>query len=416
MKNLLKNIMHQRISKIRTIGALLMCAVTLPFITLSQHSNPAPVDLLTAGNFRALAGTAVSNGATSTITGNAGGTTVTNNGVITGSIFTAGGIVTTALTDLATVIADVSVRPADEALGVELGGLTLSRGIYSSGTFGINGTLTLNGTASDIFIFKASTTLITGATCNVALTGGAVWSNVFWQLGSSATIDGTFKGVILANTAITQNTGSIEGKVLARDAGVTLTGTSTLPVELISFTATAQRAGTQLYWATATEINNYGFEIQRSAAGEQEDWKRVGFVEGNGTSNAQKNYSYTDNTLSSGTYTYRLKQIDRDGKFEYSQSVEVSIGQSVKGYELMQNYPNPFNPSTVISYQLPALSQTSLMIFDAVGREVAVLVNEVKEAGFYSVQFNATHLASGIYFARLTSSGKTQMMKLMLMK
>ncbi|MFA6467650.1 MAG: ice-binding family protein [Bacteroidota bacterium] len=423
MKYSLKNNLQQRIVNMRTIGTLLVCALTLPLITFSQHTNPAPVDLLTAGNFRALAGTALTNGAASTITGDAGGTSVTNNGVITGSIYTAGGVVTTALADLATVIADVSVRSADEALGVELGGLTLGRGIYSSGTFGINGTLTLNGSASDIFIFQASTTLITGVTCNVLLTGGAVWSNVFWQLGSSATIDGTFKGVILANTAITQNTGTIEGRTLARDAGVTLTGTSTLPVELSTFTATAHRAGSLLQWSTATEVNNYGFEIERTDVSRQSSvisWNKLGFVEGSGTTNAPKQYSFSDESLLEGKYSYRLKQIDRDGKFEYSQAVEVTITGAPKEYALMNNFPNPFNPSTMIHYSLANTAKVSLKVYNVIGEEVADLVNSSQEAGNYSVPFTASSgsgiLTSGVYFYRLQSGAFVETKKMLLMK
>ncbi|MEI7905924.1 MAG: T9SS type A sorting domain-containing protein, partial [Bacteroidota bacterium] len=113
---------------------------------------------------------------------------------------------------------------------------------------------------------------------------------------------------------------------------------------------------------------------------------------------------------------YRLKQIDRDGKFEYSQTVEVTAATAPKEFGLEQNYPNPFNPTTVISYQLSANGFTSLKIYDAIGREVATLVNEVKEAGYYSAQFDGARLSSGIYFARLSLSGKTQIRKLMLMK
>ncbi|MEW5798840.1 MAG: T9SS type A sorting domain-containing protein, partial [Bacteroidota bacterium] len=143
---------------------------------------------------------------------------------------------------------------------------------------------------------------------------------------------------------------------------------------------------------------------------------KAGFVEGNGTTNAPKEYSFTDSKLNAGKYSYRLKQIDRDGKFEYSQSVEVTIANVPKEFALEQNYPNPFNPSTMINYQLPMTNHVTLKVYDAIGREVATLVNEVKEAGSYTVQFDGTKLSSGIYFARLQSGEKSQVKKLMLMK
>ncbi len=197
-----------------------------------------------------------------------------------------------------------------------------------------------------------------------------------------------------------------------------------LPVELSSFTSSVEKNGVTLNWKTATETNNYGFEVERatkngtlSSGAETRDdkWTKIGFVEGSGTTNAPKSYSFTDKSAS-GKTSYRLKQIDRDGKFEYSQSVEVTASSTPKEFGLEQNYPNPFNPTTAISYQLSANSFTTLIIYDAIGREVATLVNEVKEAGTYSTQFDGAKLSSGVYFAKLTSSGKTQMKKLLLLK
>jgi hypothetical protein len=144
-------------------------------------------------------------------------------------------------------------------------------------------------------------------------------------------------------------------------------------------------------------------------------WSKIGFVEGNGTTNAPKSYSFTDKSAN-GKTSYRLKQIDRDGKFEYSQTVEMMVVNTPKSFALEQNYPNPFNPTTAIGYQLSANSFTTLKVYDAIGREVATLVNEVKDAGYYSAQFDGAKLSSGIYFAKLTSSGKTQIRKLVLMK
>jgi hypothetical protein len=379
----------------------------------------ATINLLTASNFRVLAGTTVTIGTGNTVTGDVGvspGTSVTNNGTVTGATHLDDASAIQAQSDLLTAYNDAAGRTTDETVGSELGGTILGRGVYTSasGTFAITGNLTLNGSASDIFIFKMSTTLTTAISSSVILTGGVLVSNIFWQVGSSATIDGDFKGNILALTAITQNSGAtIEGRVLARNSFATLSGTTVLPVELTAFSATTHLSQSNLHWSTATEVNNFGFEVQRKA---NDNWSKAGFVEGAGTTNALKEYSFTDYNLSSGNYSYRLKQIDRDGKFSYSQSVEVAIGQSVKEFALTQNYPNPFNPTTVINYQLAANSTVSIKVYDAIGREIAILVNEVKEAGNHSVQFNASHLSSGIYFYTIKAGNFTATKKLTLMK
>ncbi len=197
-----------------------------------------------------------------------------------------------------------------------------------------------------------------------------------------------------------------------------------LPVELTAFTISAIDNGATLAWKTETEVNNYGFEIEKSriqdtevrSQKKAETWDNVGFVEGNGTTNAPKEYSFTDKNITTGKYSYRLKQIDLDGKFAYSQTVEVEIGSLPNEFALMQNYPNPFNPTTMISYQIPVNSNVSLKVYDAIGREVATLVNEVKEAGYYSATFDAAGLSSGIYFAKLQSGETVRLKKMIMLK
>jgi hypothetical protein len=192
---------------------------------------------------------------------------------------------------------------------------------------------------------------------------------------------------------------------------------SALPVELASFTAQTYSSRVELVWKTATEVNNYGFEIERRAPGGAHlAWIKTGFVEGNGTTNSPKNYSYTDNNLKTGKYVYRLKQIDRDGKFKYSQEVEFAVGDVPSEFKLMQNYPNPFNPSTRIEFIVPENGRATLKIYDVVGRELETLVSEQKKPGSYSVQWDASNHSSGMYFARLSSGGKSQVKKLMLQK
>jgi hypothetical protein len=224
----------------------------------------------------------------------------------------------------------------------------------------------------------------------------------------------------MADSNITQNSGAsiINGRLLARKGYVTVNGTSVLPVELAAFTATANRMNADLRWSTATEVNNYGFEIERRQTA---TWNKVGFVSGAGTSNSPRDYSYTDNNLSSGRYTYRLKQIDNNGEFSYHGSVEIVIGSAPQEFALLQNYPNPFNPSTVISFQLPVNSQVTLKVYDVLGKEVATLVNEEMKAGSYTVPFSASNgntstLASGVYIYRLNAGSFVSTKKLVLMK
>ena len=238
---------------------------------------------------------------------------------------------------------------------------------------------------------------------------------------SNITIDARAAITIETGADISAYAKTVNGML---SGGGTWNGSFPLPVELFSFTAFADKNGVTLSWKTATEVNNYGFEIERAmenrtlssrAETRDDNWSKIGFVEGNGTTNAPKSYSFVDKSAS-GKKSYRLKQIDRDGKFEYSQTVEVTALIAPKEFALEQNYPNPFNPTTAISYQLSVNGFTTLKIYDAIGREVATLVNEVKEAGYYSAQFDGAKLSSGIYFAKLTSDRKMQMRKLLLMK
>lgn len=188
-----------------------------------------------------------------------------------------------------------------------------------------------------------------------------------------------------------------------------------LPVELSSFTSTVSGSTVQLYWSTANEINNSGFDIERSEAGVQE-WSKVGFVSGHGTVQETKQYTYTDNHLNSGIYQYRLRQIDYNGHYEYfNLSNEIVIGTPMT-YHLSQNYPNPFNPSTTIGYNLKETGMVNITVFDLTGREIATLVNETKTAGYYTVDFNASSLSSGTYFYRIHAGDFTAIRKMTLVK
>jgi len=190
--------------------------------------------------------------------------------------------------------------------------------------------------------------------------------------------------------------------------------TDVVPVELVSFTASVVANVVTLSWSTATELNNRGFEIEKSS--EKTIWRTIGFREGKGTTSEPQQYSYSDLLLDKAPLKlyYRLKQLDFNGSFEYSGIVEVEIAPSE--FSLAQNYPNPFNPITAISYQLPMNTFVTLKVYDVLGNEVATLVNEEKSAGSYEVEFNATELGSGVYFYTLKADEFLSTKKMILMK
>jgi hypothetical protein len=187
---------------------------------------------------------------------------------------------------------------------------------------------------------------------------------------------------------------------------------SPLPVELTSFTALAASNSVELKWNTATEINNSGFAIERSS--NNSSFSTIAFVKGHGTAMQANAYSYVDKNVSGKLY-YRLKQVDFDGSFTYSKTVEVSSLSPVQ-FSLSQNYPNPFNPSTTISYSLPQDNFVSLKVYNVLGNEVATLVNEQITAGAHKVNFNASNLSSGVYYYTIRTGNFTSTKKLMLLK
>jgi hypothetical protein len=199
--------------------------------------------------------------------------------------------------------------------------------------------------------------------------------------------------------------------------------TPILPVELTSFTSNVFNGKVNLSWITATELNNNGFQIERTLASEV-SWSSVGFVKGAGNSSNTIHYSFTDNSVNSGKYNYRLKQIDYDGKYKYSDLVNADV--NVPGtFSLSQNYPNPFNPSTKIDYTLPVDSRVKVEIYNIAGQKIADVVNNEQSAGFYSLNVSANsfkNISSGVYIYKMTAiekaTGKNfvSSKKLMLMK
>ncbi len=207
--------------------------------------------------------------------------------------------------------------------------------------------------------------------------------------------------------------GTVSGLPLALEFG---TNTGALPVELSSFSAAVIGQNVKLNWTTETEVNNYGFEVERCAlSAERQAWEKIGFVNGNGNSNSSKNYSFNDKTATGGKYSYRLKQIDNDGQFEYSNIIEVDINLPLE-FSLNQNYPNPFNPSTKISFQIAETAFTSLKVFDVLGNEIESIVNKEMQAGSYEVNFDAGNLSNGVYFYKLQAGSFVQTKKMLLLK
>jgi len=203
-----------------------------------------------------------------------------------------------------------------------------------------------------------------------------------------------------------------------------------IPVELISFSASVLEIekGIQLNWKTVTETNNSGFEILRGIYPERNrraqndsEWETIGFVPGFGTTTEPKAYSFIDENVTNGIYKYRLKQIDFDGSFEFSNEIEVVVDFTPKEFVLFQNYPNPFNPSTVITFEIPGQARNdnmlvTLKVYDILGNEIVTLVNEEKQSGVYEVEFDASSLASGMYLYKLQAGSFIQTKKMILTK
>jgi hypothetical protein len=192
-------------------------------------------------------------------------------------------------------------------------------------------------------------------------------------------------------------------------SNVNFTINNAVPVELTLFIATYQTTSVKLEWATATETNNSGFEIQRKVLSQQSaisnsEFKTIGFTAGHGTTTQTKSYTFIDNNLLVGKHLYRLKQIDFDGAYEFSNEIEVYIS-APKNYSLEQNYPNPFNPTTSIQFSLPTESDVVITLYNSLGQEVQELVNRSFSAGLHHFNFDASSISSGVYHYRIQAKG-----------
>jgi uncharacterized delta-60 repeat protein len=301
------------------------------------------------------------------------------------------------------------------------------------GTFGTSGiTVTSFGTG-----FDAPLQCLISSDGKILLAGwGSNGSDLDFALArytSSGALDATFGSGGKLVTPIGPGDDFGFGMAMQSDGKIVLAGESNngtnadfavvryvnaapLAVQLESLTASAAQQSVLLQWNTATEMNNYGFEIERQSE-ISKTWEKVGFVAGTGTSNSLHEYSFVDEKVTPGHYVYRIKQVDKDGSFKYAKEVQVEVGLAPKVFTLGQNYPNPFNPSTVIEFTVAENGPATLKVFDIRGREVATLFHGDAETGkYYQATFDAKSLASGLYFSVLQADGKQLVKKMVLMK
>ena len=302
-------------------------------------------------------------------------------------------------------VATVSVGSANSARDY-----TMSSGMATSGQVALR-----NASQTSNIIYAVAWGTITVYTASMA--EAATYSG-------TGMISLSTSGDTYTRTSYNSNNTQYSFTAAASIVDIPTSGTTALPVELTSFSATAQNKAVNLSWKTATEVNNYGFEVERIRNEELgiRNWSKVGFVNGAGNSNSPKEYSFTDKSAASGKYLYRLKQLDNDGQYSYSKEVEVDLGTPT-AFALEQNYPNPFNPTTSMQYSVSSLPNgtvgkqfVTIKVFDMLGREVALLVNGEKEPGTYTAEFATTGLASGTYIYRMQAGEFVQTKKMVILK
>ncbi len=309
-----------------------------------------------------------------------------------GSVITGSSIwpfVWTDATGMQQVVADSSSYWSGSALGVSDNGIIV--GYVDPGSFNYQAFIKKPGW-SDIVYMKNFIEDTLGIT---------TFPNWYFAFASTISADGNKIGI----SAYPPGSPFSHALLLTLDTNV--------PVELSSFTANLSDKNVALNWTTATEKNNSGFEVQRRI--DNGDWSILGFVSGRGTITEPSDYSFTDHVSKSGNYSYRLKQIDFDGTFEFSNIVDVDVSTVLK-FQLEQNYPNPFNPSTTISFSIPKDGNVKLSVFNVLGEKVSEILNEAKTAGTYSAEFNASSLTSGMYLYKLEAGKYTVTRKMTLIK
>ena len=233
---------------------------------------------------------------------------------------------------------------------------------------------------------------------------GQTYSEIVYDAGTN--IEVLTSADVCANSIIVNGTFSGGGTFC----------TGPLPVRISEFSASVNKNNVALRWITQTELNNSGFDIERSLIGGNAGWAKIAFVAGFGTANEPKEYLYEDKKLQTGKYRYRLKQIDFNGNYEYfGLNNEVSISKPSE-FSMSQNYPNPSNPKSIIDFAIPVAGRVSLIVYDILGKEAAVLVNDYRKEGYYTAEFNGSNFSSGIYIYRLQTGDFVISKKLVLVK
>jgi len=299
------------------------------------------------------------------------------------------------------------VKMVDDSLGYMVGS---SGRIYKTTNGGIMWDTLSKPTGSSysfnsLEVYSPNTFAVFGGTGTFLLTtdAGITWSV---KNTSGGTLNGSHFSANNNNSTYAWFAVGVNGYMFKNSLSI-------VPVELAALSATVAGNDVNLLWTTASELNNNGFEIERKSG--EGSWSKVAFVKGNGTTTKISEYAFTDKGVKTGKYQYRLKQIDFDGSFSYSYAIEVEVGTPMT-FELSQNFPNPFNPTTTISYRIPETSGVTLKIFDVTGTEVMTLVNQKQEAGSYTINFDATNFASGMYIYKIEAGKYSSVKKMMLMK
>jgi hypothetical protein len=285
--------------------------------------------------------------------------------------------------------------------------------------------LTIDQTTGHLFIVFYDRRNTTGLTTDVyvakSVDGGETFENFKVSQSSFTPISSVFFGdytnIAAFNRKIYPIWTRMDGSDLSVWNAIVDDTSATVPVELINFTSSIEDNTVKLVWETSSEKNNKEFHIERGSSSTSHalEWKTIGFMNGNGTTTQKQFYSFIDVPTTEGIYSYRIKQVDFDGNFNYSNEIEVNFFNRMN-FALLQNYPNPFNPMTTISYQIPHAGIVTIKVFDALGSEIANLVNEVKQGGVHEITFDASGLPSGLYLYRMIVDGQTFTKKMMLAK
>jgi len=313
--------------------------------------------------------------------------------MVTGEVQQFSGMTEIVPADVADIVVVSTGNPVPDPIVLTLGQYFASPEMYESRLVGFMNLSKAGGTWP-----------ATGSNATIQMTDGSDTIDVF--LDKDTDIDGTTepawpRDIVAIGSQYSTATPPNDGyEVDPRYYDTDFLPPGTLPVELTSFTAAANLNSVVMNWNTESEINNHGFEIQRDNGS---GFITVGFVQGQGTSTQPHSYSYIDQNLPVGHYTYRLKQMDFQGTFMFSSEVSVDIFPA--SYSLAQNYPNPFNPSTIINFNLKVDSKVTLKVFNILGQEVVQLVGGAMTAGYHQVDFNASKLNSGVYLYRLEAAG-----------